>query len=291
MLRKYIKKILVPIVVGINRFLVKIHFITPRIVIYVDGGLCSQMNMWVQGQYYKEQGLDVYYDLDWFKKCGKGIDGTSIRNYELDMLWPGIKVKTLSSIRTAFYKYFLFWPENACLLPNANQINRSVYFSGYNHLCLEDKIRLIRSYFSINTAEVSDRMCLNKEKRYCGVHVRRGDLANISIQYYDQVAEGYFIRAIHYVQEHERVDEYLLFSEDSQWLRDNILPYVNVKCRIVEGNKGYEDLALLAQCQIIISSQGSFGVTAALMNPDCELLIRNTQIASIPYAKREIQIM
>ena len=285
-----LKNTIASIVVALDKLLVGMHIIKPRIVMYMDGGLCSQMLMWSQGQYYAAKGFDVYYDLEWFKKFGKGIDGISVRNYELQILWQNIAVRSLPSWKNALYKNFLPWTENDVYLPKSTQIDRSVYFKGYYILSPKERIRIYRQFFSIETAHKNQRMLLENGKRYCGVHVRRGDLANISIPYYQQVTEGYFLRAIKYVQENTAIDEYLLFSEDPQWLRENILPNVNVKCRIMEGNKGYEDLILLAQCQIIISSQGSFGPTAALLNPNCELLIRNTKTSDIPYARMELQI-
>lgn len=289
-LRKIIKKILVSIFVWIDELLVKWHLAKPRIIIYMDGGLCSQMNMWIQGQYYAEQGFDVYYDLDWFRRDGKGIDGVSIRHYELETLWPKLQVKTMSHISTMFYRYLLPWKKMHCQLPLAKEIRRSVYFKGYNHLEEQDKIRLYHKYFNIRFAQMTEKMHL-EEKRYCGVHVRRGDLASVTnIAVYPQMADGYFIRAIDYVLKHEKIDEFLLFSEDAQWLRENILPNTTAKCRIMEGNKGYEDLMLLAQCQVIVASQGSFGPTAALINQNCELLIRNTSVAEYPYASRELFI-
>ena len=289
-LRKIIKKVLVAVFVWIDELIVRWHLAKPRIIIYMDGGLCSQMNMWIQGQYYAEQGIDVYYDLDWFRRDGKGIDGVSIRHYELETLWPNIRVKTMPRITTSFYRLLLPWKVMHCQLPAVKEIRRSVYFKGYNHLEEQDKIRLYHRYFNIRFANMTERMHL-EEKRYCGVHVRRGDLANVTnISVYPQMADGYFIRAIDYVMQHEKIDEFLLFSEDAQWLKENILPNTTAKCRIVEGNKGYEDLMLLAQCQVIVASQGSFGPTAALINQNCELLIRNTAVSEHPYANRELFI-
>ncbi len=289
-LHKNIKKIIVPIFVGIDRLLVCLHIVKPRIVIYVDGGLCSQMNMWIHGQYYTEHGFDVYYDLDWYRRNGKGIDGVTIRHYEFEKLWPYLPVRTMSRLATLFYRYLLPWSESHCMLPLAKDIQRSVYFTGYNRLPEQVKIHLYRNYFSYDAAYKTDKMILDGRKRYCGVHVRRGDLASVSTSYYPQVTDGYFLRAIKYVQEHCNVDEFLLFSEDSQWLRNNIIPNVNTRCQIMEGNTALEDLMLLAQCQIIIASQGSFGPTAALINQKCELLIRNGRVSDIPYAQRELQI-
>ena len=290
-IRRNIKRIIVPLSVSIDRVLVRLHMVKPRVIMYMDGGICSQMTMWINGQYYAEQGLDVYYDLDWYRRDGKGIDKTSERKYELELLWPYIKVRTLPRIVTLFYRRFLPWLEYSDVLPNLTDISgRSVYLGGYRRLPNDEKIRLYRKNFSLRTAAKTEKIYLDNSLKYCGVHVRRGDLTNINLPDYPQVAEGYFLRAIKYVQQHECVDEFLLFSEDPQWLRDNILPNVSVKCRIMEGNTAIEDLILLAQCQIIIASQGSFGPTAALLNPCCKLLVRNVQVSCPPFAQREVQI-
>ncbi len=289
--RKIIKKAVQSIAAQVSRLLVRLHISKPRVIIYVDGGLCSQMNMWVQGQYYAEHGYDVYYDLEWYRRCGKGIDGVSIRQYELERLWPKLQVKKMPRTYTRLYQYFLSWPEASIQLPDATKIDRSIYFNGYNKLTEQEKIRLFRKYFTIQTAALTPKMNIDANKRYCGVHARRGDLKNISTPFYPQVKDGYFIRAIEYVDANVHIDEFFLFSDDTQWLIDNILPYVKVKCRIMEGNRAYEDLMLLAQCQIIIASQGSFGATAALINPNCEILIRNVEVSKLPYAQNEIQII
>lgn len=290
-IRNLLKKIIVSIAVCVDKTLVRMHIVRPKIVMYVDGGLCSQMTMWANGEYYTEQGLDVYYDLEWFKRYGKGIDGVSVRNYELEILWPHLRVRTLPRWKILFYRLFLPWHEESCILPEKKLINRSVYFKGYCGISQDDKCRIYHQNFSINKGAMTKQMQLDNSKQYCGVHVRRGDLANISIKFYPQVIDGYFLRAIDYVLQHEHVDEFLLFSDDPQWVREHILPKVSAPCRILEGNKGYEDLMLLAQCDVIISSQGSFGKTAALINQHCRLLIKNVE-ASNPsiYAEKEVYI-
>jgi hypothetical protein len=149
----------------------------------------------------------------------------------------------------------------------------------------------MRKHFSLDNASWTPQMELDPKKRYCGVHIRRGDLANVSLTHYPQVADGYFMRAIEYVQTNEKSDEFLLFSDDPQWVRENILPNVTSPCRIVEGNNGYEDLILLAQCSMIVASQGSFGRVAAIINPKCELYISNFSVEkSTHLANRVLQI-
>lgn len=275
LLGKITKNILAPIVCFFDKILVKLNIHKPYIVMYMDGGLCSQMDMWINGEYYREQGFDVYYDLDWYRRSGKGIDGKSLRNYELQTLWPNIEVRILSKRKNDFCKYFLPYEKVSCLLPNAESIHRTIYFNGYNWLEPQEKERLYREWFSLKNVTRTDKMGLQSGLKYCGVHVRRGDLANVSLDTYPQVSEGYFLHAINYVQSTTTVDKFLFFSDDPRWVKDNILPYVSENYDIMIGNKGYEDLILLSQCDVIISSQGSFGYTAALINGKCSLFIAN----------------
>lgn len=166
-----------------------------------------------------------------------------------------------------------------------------VYFRGYNKLHMDDKKRLYSKYFSLQTAAMTNKMRLDKKKKYCGVHIRRGDLSNVYTSYYPQVSKDYFLHAIDFVLKEYNVDEFLLFSDDTQWVKTNIISDVTAPCHVVERNKGYEDLMLLAQCDIIVASQGSFGPAAALINSHCELLVRNVKVTEKSiYAKREVYI-
>lgn len=44
------RKIVSPVVQLSDTLLVRMHLVKPRVIIYMDGGLCSQMGMWVHGE-------------------------------------------------------------------------------------------------------------------------------------------------------------------------------------------------------------------------------------------------
>ena len=66
--------------------------------------------------------------------------------------------------------------------------------------------------------------------------------------------------------------KYLFFSDEPDWVEQNICNYISQPYEIMRGNKAWEDLWLLAHCPIIVASQGSFGKVAAQLNPDAVLI-------------------
>ena len=75
----------------------------PEVVIYVDGGICSQMHQYLLGRYYAEQGFRVSYDIGWYARNGKDNNGIHSRIFEFRELWPELPMEIASSSRVAFY--------------------------------------------------------------------------------------------------------------------------------------------------------------------------------------------
>ena len=258
----------------------------------MDGGICSQMHKFLCGEYYAENGIDVYYDLEWFESWGKDMNGVFDRKYELQKLFPNLVVNTMSKRKTAFYWRFLRYSKIHCELPPVSEINRSIYFNGHNHLKQEDLNHLFTKCFSLSSMFVRKELLLDNlvgKREVCGVHVRRGDLADVKLRNYNPMPDWYFEQAIKYVQQHYDNVLFLFFSDEPEYVEQNILPSVRCEYKVIRGNKAYEDLALLAQCPIIISSQGSFGRYAAMLNANCKLVISNSQIS--PMLAQEVKVI
>lgn len=256
------------------------HIITPRVVRYIDGGICSQISMYVVGEYYKWRGFDVYYDLNWFKYSGKDMFGKAQRIYELQEMFPQLEVKTLSKFQTWFYKEFMYYKPLNRLGPAPEIINHSIYLTGYIGVKWDASEDPYKTYFTLSAMNVPLKIIEDRNYTYCGIHVRRGDLANVILQDYGTVSEGYFLRAIDYVLANYKNVKFLFFSDGLDWVEQNITPFVHAPFELMKGNKAYEDLGLLAQCPIIIASQGSFGKMAARINPDATLIMCDNEYAN-----------
>ena len=111
------------------------------------------------------------------------------------------------------------------------------------------------------------------------MHVRRGDLAKGDNPIYGGVTDGYFLRAIEFCNRRFTPQKYFFFSDEPDWVEQNICNQLSVPFEIVRGNKAWEDLWLLSQCSIIVASQGSFGRVAARLNPNALLIMCDNEHA------------
>ena len=253
----------------------------PRVIIYIDGGICSQMMMYLHGQYYAENGLEVLYDIRWFEVCGRDQFGIMPRLFELKEMWPNIEFKTISRYHRKWYLLFYKVKRDAGdYLPNPKLLKHSIYLYEYWNMPEEARNRLFQKFYDIHAA--TSPTCLNCSdfENMAGVHIRRGDLANGDNPVYGGVTDGYFLRAIEYCNQNFHPKKYLLFSDEPDWVEKNIANRVKEPCEVMRGNKAWEDLWLLAQCSVIVASQGSFGRVAAQLNPHAILIQCDNEYAN-----------
>ena len=103
-----------------------------------------------------------------------------------------------------------------------------------------------------------------KTSNSCGIHARRGDLADFDPAYGYPASKEYFLKAINAINTLHKNVVFYFFSDEPKWVVENIIPYLRgVSYKICAENgsdKGYLDLYLLSWCKYIISSNGSLGV-------------------------------
>lgn len=267
-------KVLSAVFQVVDTLLCRLHLKRPKVVMNIVGGICSQMLQYLQGQYY-EDVADVYYDISWYKKNGKDQFGIMPRTFELLQMWPNLPFRTTSERQRKWYFLFFKAPKtNADWLPAPSLLSRSIYLSDDWDLPADACERLQTQYFDITKASVpikwgGESLVFDN---VVGVHVRRGDLAKGDNPFYGGVTDGYFLRAIEFCNKKFAPKKYLFFSDEPDWVEQNICPYVTLPYEIMRGNKAWEDLWLLSQCAVIVASQGSFGGVAARLKPDAVLI-------------------
>lgn len=248
-------------------------------IIMLDGGICSQMNQYIMGQYLAAKGYEVKYDISWYKKGGMDKINKFVRNFDLLKLYPELNIKFANKLELIIYRKFYYYEldwrnkKNDLDLIEAER----AYLGGY-YSCDESKrLELFKSHFveykhtdfldPINKRILSE---IKECNRSLGVHVRRGDYGDRN-----PILDEYFINAIR-----ENFMNYTIFffSDEPDWVERQLIPQLdNIEdYKIVDVNgsdKGYIDLYLLSYCKNIISSQGSLGVTAARMNQVDKLVV------------------
>lgn len=102
-----------------------------------------------------------------------------------------------------------------------------------------------------------------------GIHVRRGDYLN-NWRYKGLCGIDYYTQAISFIQEKVTHPKYFLFSDDIEYLEQNIVPLLNdAEYTIVNWNRGedsYIDMQLMSCCHNLIIANSSFSWWAAYLN-------------------------
>jgi hypothetical protein len=146
------------------------------------------------------------------------------------------------------------------------------YLQGYYKYEMSTIEKNWQKYCTIKRAEEildEKNLAVCREIESCenpiGVHVRRGDMA-VEGGYWEVIPAQYFINLCEDLNGEDTT--FFFFSEEPEWILKNIIPYVNIRYKIVSNNAfdGCKDLYLLSRCRYQATSQGSFGKYAYMMN-------------------------
>ena len=247
-----------------------------HVIIYVDGGFCSQILFFSLGLFFESKGYDVKYDLQWFKTFGKDIDNKFDRSFVMNQAFPNLKYKVAPQYLCKIYKRFFKkdWSENK--IPNHLYIK---YFWGSlrRQQFIKHKDFFVKNFKPVDLYLVKDLLKDIETDNSCAVHVRRGDLAKYDPAYGNPPAAEDFIKAINNVLKQRPDSVFYFFSDEMDWVKANIIPKLDkkVKYRLCDKNgsdKGYLDLYLISRAKSIIASQGSFGKIGRDLNINKDLL-------------------
>ena len=231
------------------------------VIIRTDGGICSQIFFCALGKHFEDLGYTVKYDTTWFDEWGETHDGVNTRNYDMAKAFPGLKLQTASKKEILYYKIFhrSF---------NLNKLKRKMYINGYpveREKTFLKYIDYFKKHFDpVDKDVIVDLASKIENNNSCAIHVRRGDLSSYNIYYGAPAPVSYFLKAINLINSLHKDVKFFFFSEEPQWIKENILPELasDVAYEVIEKNdcsKGYLDLYLISKCKHVIASNGSFG--------------------------------
>jgi hypothetical protein len=108
------------------------------------------------------------------------------------------------------------------------------------------------------------------------LHVRRGDIAAnpASLAVHGLCTLEYYRKAIDHVAAKLASPEFVIFSDDMDWVRQNLR--IGYPCHYVDHNKGpesYNDMRLMSLCQHHIIANSSFSWWGAWLNPNKEKVV------------------
>ena len=268
------------------------------IIVRIDGGICSQLMQYAFGQIVYEKiklqnsKAQIKYDLSWCSKDGWDLLHKDKRNFDLQKLFPSIKLQKASNKEISVYKRF--YKTRVHDFNDLIKLDTPMCLDDYYDFPDEYYVETIKRLFDftdyvIDTQNKKILDIIKSCKTSCGIHVRRGDLANNEIAkksgYLNGVCETeYFINAIKIIKSNYQEIQFFFFSDDINYVKESIIPKIkDSKCFVIDINTaedGYKDLFLLSNCDHQIASVGSLGITSYALNPyNDKLLITNKESA------------
>lgn len=269
--------------------LIKYHIVTSKVVVLMDGGICSQMHQYIIGKVFENKGYQVVFDLSFYKNWGSDMDYKFVRNFDLMKAFPYLKLKGASDLLISIYKqkYYNLGNHITSRIDDFSFLQKTppVYLGGYYHFPPEVWLPLFRATFEMTPAvfdELNKQLCSDIMQHSCSVavHVRRGDL-KVEIPAYGKPASlEYFQSAISYMTEKLNLPFFFFFSDEPEWVHNELVSSLqlveNANCKVVNINgsdKGYMDLFLIAHCKHQITSKGTLGKYGALLNDNSQKIV------------------
>jgi len=114
-------------------------------------------------------------------------------------------------------------------------------------------------------------------KNSLSLHIRRGGdrhLGNMQ-DYFKDLDFSYYKESINIIDNKKQIDKIFVFSDDISWCEQNINNLVknNKEIVFVKGNKNYEDLFLMSQCENNIIANSSFSWWAGWLNSSANKIV------------------
>ncbi len=281
MLRKI--KQLVKIVLGKVGLITRHFEKDPCVIMWIDGGFCSQIFRYLKGQWFAVRGFKVKYDISWYDNNPIDGLGKEARDFLIFKCFPGLNFETASTIQRKRYR----------LLYGTHLNNIEQKFKGryeelqpplYSYLyTLDDLIRTENEFEELarclnwsglhdilgteaSNIEASIRQDKKHGRKVIGLHVRRGDMSVKTFAYGHKVLTS---RYYEYVL-NKTVDEnsvVYVFSNGYDFVMSDVVPYIRCSYVLADRTSSvYEDMFLCSICDIQIAGQGSLGNQAYSFN-------------------------
>jgi len=206
------------------------------------------------------------------------LEQDKLRNYELDVfnisgsissrfLRVSISKFNHRIISKILSGYFLYIKEENCFF-NKNILEKrgNIVLDGYwqSENYFKDIKNIIIKDFTIKFEPDKKNKSMLKKIRNLNsvcIHIRRGDYIDNeqTNKYHGCCSLKYYYNAIEMIIEKVKNPTFFVFSDDSQWTKENLkLEYPAVYDNINSPKKGYEDLRLMSNCKHFIIANSSF---------------------------------
>lgn len=243
----------------------------------------------------KKFSTDIVFDMSWFEEVKKDEKLTT-RVFELDIFNINYEIATKKDLEQVIlprhrskiqkllwdvFKIVKYKPVgNALIQTSSYSFDKKllnppeyIYYEGffqnekYFKYLREDLIK----NFTLNIpVDEKNQSILNKiiETNSASLHIRRGDYVTLESakKFHGTCSLDYYRKAIAYIAKRVENPHFFLFSDDTDWVVENLK--IEYPFTIVDFNqgKGYLDLNLMKHCKHNIIANSSFSWWGAWLN-------------------------
>ncbi len=258
------------------------------LIVQIVGGLGNQMFQYALARSLHEQGYEVKLDISAFESY-KLHGGYQLLKYNISIpiaTAEEINKLKINKLFVAFEKFlhipFSKWIREKNFLFQKDLITSdNVYISGYfqtEKYFLEIRNILLEEFVltqSISNYTNSMKESIEKTEQSVSLHVRRGDYINnpIALKTHGICSLEYYKTAINFLEKQYSNITFFLFSDDVDWVRENLSIKNSVVVASEEKRLPHEDIYLMSLCRHNIIANSSFSWWGAWLNQNTSKIV------------------
>ena len=251
------------------------------VIVKIIGGLGNQMFQYAYAKALEQKGHEVKIDISAFETY-KLHGGYQLDKYNIDL------DSSIKDENDKFYKNTFFYKvlrrfgmdfsrrikEKSLLFDNRFfKIDDNSYLDGYFQCekYFKDIREIILKQFTINqdisnyTKEIKNK--IQNFQNSCSLHIRRGDFVNsTNINIHGACDIEYYKKAMKYLEEKVVNINYFIFSDDIEWVKENLAIQNAIYIDSKEKRIPHEDIYLMSLCKNNIIANSSFSWWGAWLN-------------------------
>jgi hypothetical protein len=258
------------------------------VIVKIIGGLGNQMFQYAYAKALEQKGHEVKIDISAFETY-KLHGGYQLDNYNIDLDSSKKDENDKFYKNTFFYKVLRRFgmdfsrriKEKSLLFDKKLlEIDDNSYLDGYFQCekYFKDIREIILKQFTINqdisnyTKEIKNK--IQNSKNSCSLHIRRGDFVNsTNINIHGACDIEYYKKAIQYLEEKVVNINYFIFSDDIEWVKENLAIQNAIYIDSKEKRIPHEDIYLMSLCKNNIIANSSFSWWGAWLNENEEKIV------------------